>query len=70
MHASLPPSRQQARFLEHPQVAGDGGKGDVEGLRQVADGRFGLRQAREDRPARGIGERREGAVESGRIVNH
>ena len=70
MHAALPPPRQQAGFLEHPQVPRDGGEGDVEGLREVADGRFGLRQPREDRPAGRVGQRGERPIEGRGIVNH
>lgn len=69
MHASLPPPRQQARFLEHAQVAGDGRKGDVEGLREIADGGFARGQARQDRPARRVRQGGERCIERLQMVN-
>jgi hypothetical protein len=62
--------REQSGLFEDAQVPGDRGSRDVERLGEVADGRFGLRQAREDRAAGRVGEGAERPVESGRIVNH
>jgi hypothetical protein len=65
---------EQAGGFENTQMFGDRGKRDVERRRQFANGGFALREAGENRTARGIGKRAEGGVEhccgGGRIVNH
>jgi len=74
MDAAVDFAAQQPGRLEDTQVLGNGGKRDVEGLGQFADGGLTLSQAREDGATSGIGERAEGGVQkgacSGRIVNH
>jgi hypothetical protein len=70
MDPSLPPPREEPRVFQNAQVPRDGGRGDVEGRREVSHGGFRFRQTRENRAARRIGERGEGSIERRRIVNH
>ncbi len=71
MDAAVHPPPQQPRRLEHAQVAGDGRRRQAEGFRQLSDGGAVARQAREDLPASGMGERREHRVEIRvSMVNH
>ena len=65
----LPAADDQTRALEHLQVARDRGQAHRERLGQLADCRLPLREARQDRAARGIGECGEGPVEL-LILNH
>ncbi|HJY87132.1 MAG TPA: hypothetical protein VKE24_09880 [Candidatus Acidoferrales bacterium] len=70
-HSAILLADEQASPLEHPQVLGDGGKGDSKGLGQFAHRGLATGQARKDGSADGIGERAEGGIERGRpIVNH
>jgi hypothetical protein len=57
---------EQARLFEHAQVAGDRRERDIEGRREIGDGGFAAREAREDRPARRIRECREDDVQGAR----
>ena len=70
MDASLFLSNEQAGFLEDAQMLGDGRKGHVERLRQLADGPASQGHASEDGAAGRIGEGGEGAVDGRWILNH
>src|SRR5712691_1181219 len=59
----LPAPRDQPRPLEHLQVLRDRRQAHLERFRQLGDGGLPRRQPREDRPPRGIRERRERPVE-------
>ena len=70
-HSAILLAAEQASPLEHPQVLGNGGKGDAKGLGQFAHRGLAVGQVRKDGPAGGIGERRKGGIERERaIVNH
>ena len=70
-HSAILLAAEQASPLEHPQVLGNGWKGDAKGLGQFAHRGLAAGQARKDGPAGGIGERRESGIERDRaIVNH
>src|ERR1043166_1168558 len=70
-YPSIPAAPHQPGALQHAQVTGDGGQGDVKRAGQGADGRFAARQPGEDGAARGIGEGGEGGVEPARLIlNH
>src|SRR5579885_228333 len=60
----LPPPADQPRSLEHLEMFRDGGKAHVERLRQFGDRKLAHREAGEDRPSGGIGQRRESGAES------
>ena len=71
VNAPVPAPREQAGILEYREVLRDGGQRHGEGPRELADrGVRRLRQAREDRPPRRIGEGGERRVEGGGTVNH
>ena len=57
--------RHEAGPLEHAQMLVDAGEGHAKRARKVRDRRVARGQPGEDRAARGIGERGEGAVECG-----
>jgi len=59
----LAAARNQSRALQHLEVLGDRGLGHLERLRQLRHRRVPGGQPGEDRPPRGIGERRERRVE-------
>src|SRR5712691_9434646 len=59
----LPASRDEPRPLKHLQMLGDRGKSHREGLGQLGDGCLARGEPGENRPPRGIGESREGAVQ-------
>src|SRR6266545_2512336 len=68
IEARRPPLRVAAaldepRSLEHLQMLRDGRKANVERLCELADGGLAFREAREDRPPRGIREGAEGQAE-------
>jgi len=65
--AALP---DEPRLFEDFQVLRDGGQRHVERIREVGDAGLAEREPREDGAPRRVGERREGAVERARIVNH
>jgi hypothetical protein len=70
-HSAILLPGEQAGLLEHPQVLGNGRKGDAKGLGQFTHRGLAAGQARKDGPAGGIGERREGGIERDRaIFNH
>ena len=56
--------------LEHPEMFGDRGTRDLEWASELTDRSFTLRETREDRPPRRVGERRKGHIESIAISNH
>lgn len=63
--------RDEARALEDAQMLVDAGERDSERTRQFGDGGIAPREPGEDRPARGVGECREGGVEPPVfILNH
>jgi hypothetical protein len=68
--ASLAAPLEEPGFLEHPEVLRDRRQGDIKGLRELGDAGFPEREPREDGATRRIRERREGAIEGARIVNH
>ena len=57
------PARDQPGALQHLEVLGDRLEADRERLGQLVDRGLALREPREDRAARGIGESREGVAE-------
>src|SRR5260221_2748430 len=57
-------ARNQARALQHLEVLGDRGLTHRERLRQLRHRSLAGREAREDRPARWIGERGERRIET------
>jgi len=61
--AACPPAPNQPGALEHLHVLRDGVERHVEGLGEVAHARGALGQPLDDLSARGVRERREGAVE-------
>jgi hypothetical protein len=68
---AVPLPGQKPGALENPEVLGDGGERHVEGLGQLRHRGLAARQALEDRPAGGIGQRRESRIEGpGLILNH
>src|SRR5205807_7719931 len=58
-----PPAGDEPGVLEHLQVLRNGLHRHGERLRELVDGRLPVDEPLEDRPARGIGESREGATE-------
>src|SRR5215210_2116190 len=60
---SLPAADDQARSLEHLEVARDRGQAHRKRLRQLAHRRLALGEAGQDRAARRIGESGEGEAE-------
>lgn len=71
VNAAVDFAAQQAGGFEDAQMLGDGGKGHGERPGDFFYGGFTLREARQDGPARGVGEGAEGGVQPGRgIVNH
>ncbi len=54
---------QKPGTFENPEVLGHGGERHVEGLGKLRHRGLAARQALQDRPAGGIGQRREGRVE-------
>ena len=69
--SSLLAPRDKLRPLEHSQVLGHPGEGDVVGRGQVTDGGLALRQARQDAASGGVRKRGEGGVEMQfGILNH
>lgn len=60
----------QLGALKDTQVFRDGGKRHVVRGGEIADGRFALREAREDAAARGVGKRGKSVIERRLIVNH
>src|SRR5262245_38492062 len=60
----LATARDEAGALEDLQMLGDGGRADVEGLREFRYRRLTEREPRQDGAARGIGERRKRSAES------
>lgn len=70
-HAAVLRMRHEPRPLEDTQMLVDAGQRDSERTRQFGDGGIAPREPCEDRPARGVGECREGGVESPVfILNH
>src|SRR4029077_10269724 len=61
--------RQQSRLLEDAHVFQDCGKGDPDGLCQLADRRWTLRDELQDAAPRRVSQRAERPVE-GRILRH
>src|SRR6266540_341867 len=59
----LPAPRDEPGALQHLEVLRDRRQAHLERLRQLGDGSLPRRQSGEDRPARGIRERPEGAVQ-------
>jgi hypothetical protein len=71
INSSILAPRDKLCPLQHSQVLGHPGEGDVIGRGQVADGGFALGQARQDAAPGSVGKRGEGGVESEvRILNH
>jgi hypothetical protein len=56
--------------LEHAHVLLHSGQRDPERLRQLGDRGAAVAEPLEDGPARRVGERREGSIESRLILNH
>jgi hypothetical protein len=54
---------EEPGFFENSHVPRNGGKRDVERLREIGHADLAERQAGEDGPSRGIGQRRECPVE-------
>jgi hypothetical protein len=65
MDASIFSPLNQLRALKHAQVFRHSGKGHFIWRGEIADGRFALREAREDAAARGVGKRGESAIQGG-----
>ena len=63
VHPAVPLPGQKPRTLENPEVLGHGGERHVEGLGQLRHRELRAREALQDRPASGIGQRRKGRVE-------
>ena len=62
---------EQARALEHPQVARDRRRRHLERGGQISDGSLAAGEALEDTAPDRIGQRREDGVEgAGSILNH
>ena len=75
MDAAVDFAPQEPGGLQHAEMLGNGGEGNVEGRGEFGDGGLALRQARENGAAGGIGQGPEGGVErgvagGGGIVNH
>ena len=71
MDSSILAPRDELCPLEHSQVLGHSGEGDIVGRGQIADGGFALGQARQDATAGSVGKRGEGGIQArGRILNH
>jgi len=71
VNAAVDFAAKQAGGFEDAQMLGDSGKGHGERPSKVFYGGFALRQARQDGPARGVGESAKGGVQAGgAIVNH
>jgi hypothetical protein len=71
VYAAIDFTVQQPRGFQHPQVLGNRGQRHGKRLGQFRDHRFAVRQPRQDRSARGIGQRAERGIEYAvRIVNH
>src|SRR5581483_4296559 len=69
LDAAGPPLRlaaaaDQPGALEHLEMLGDGGAADVEWRGELGDRGLPQRQAGEDRPARGVGQRGEGVAKA------
>jgi len=60
----------EAGTLEHAHVLGDGRERHREARGELADRAIAVRQARDDRAPRRIGQRGESGVERGMTVNH
>ena len=69
-HAAILASVNQACPLEHLDVFQDGRQRHGERAGQLGDRRVRLGQARQDRPARPVGQRAERRIQAGLIVNH
>jgi hypothetical protein len=63
VNSSILAPRDKLCPLQHSQVLGHPGEGDVIGCGQVADGGFALRQARQDAAPGSVGKRGERGVE-------
>jgi hypothetical protein len=61
--APIAAATDQGGLLQHPQVFGDRIEGHLEGPRHIGDARFAVRQADQDRPARGVGQGMQRLVE-------
>jgi hypothetical protein len=71
VHAAVAFAHEQARPLEHAQVAGDGRGGEPERFGEFADARLATREPFEHATAYGVGEGREHGVEIAfQILNH
>src|SRR5437879_13697794 len=63
--------RDQPRPLEHAEMFMDAGEGHAKRTRQVRERRVARGQPREERPARGVGERGKRDVKCGIVrLNH
>ena len=70
-HAAVFGRGDQSRALEHAQMLGKAGKGNVEGSGQLADARLAPGQSRQNSPAHRVGQRRKGGVKrAAGILNH
>jgi hypothetical protein len=71
MHPSIFPPLNELRALEHAQVFRYGRQRHFVRRGKIADGRFSLREPRQDAAACGVGKRGKRAIERRRlIVNH
>jgi hypothetical protein len=68
--AANAPAREQPGPLEHYQMPGDRGQRDAVRRSQRAHRRLTTRQARQDRPACGVGQGGKCAIQGWAIVNH
>ncbi len=65
MDAPFATPLEEAGFFENSHVPRNGGKRDVERLCEIGHADLAGRQTGEDRPSRGVGQRRESSVERG-----
>ena len=63
MNAAINFALEQTRRFQYAQVLGDRGQGNLEGLGQLGDGGFALRQAGQDGAAGGVRQRSKCRVE-------